>query len=160
MHVRNFVVLVVVFVLLNGCSSRSITENESLKHKQIRIVDMERMLHDLNNVIISQHKSEFERDDDRKRYAISFANTLKLASKKTISFPKNDATFSIQSSKIEEYNKLSQSLYTQGEKIENLANEYNFKALDISIEDIKKTCIRCHTIVGLKFNPLQEKRLK
>ena len=154
MRLKIFVLL--VGVLLSACSSHKVTNIDGVTHKQMRLTHMKRMLNDLNNVQYARHKSEIELDDDRKRYANNLADSLKLISKKTVDFPKNDPTFIIQSSKLEEYNNLSKQLYSQGEEIENQANRYDFKALEITIENVKKTCTSCHDVVGLKRNPLKK----
>ena len=156
MRLKSFVLLVSISLLFNACSSHKVTNNESINHKKNRLGYMKRMLNDLNTVQYARHKSEIELDDDRKRYANNLADSLKLISKKTVDFPKNDPTFIIQSSKLEEYNSLSKQLYAQGEEIENQANRYDFQALEITIENVKKTCISCHKVVGLKHNPLKE----
>lgn len=154
MYIKIFVLL--VWVLLSACSSHKLTNNDGITHKQMRLTHMKRLLNDLNNVQYTRHKSEIELDDDRKRYANSLADSLKLMSKKTVDFPKNDPTFIIKSSKLEEYNNLTKQLYTQGEEIENQANRYDFESLEITIENVKKTCMSCHNIVGLKHNPLKD----
>lgn len=156
MRLKSYFLMLIALVFLSACSSPEVEEcNPCVNHKENRLVYMKRMLGDLNNVIYSRHKSEIERDDDRRRYANNFAETLKTMSSRIIEFPKNDATFKIKESDIEYYEELSKKLYTQGVVIQKIADAYEFKALNLAIEDVKMTCTQCHDIVNLGFDPLK-----
>lgn len=159
MSLKNYFFMIIAVVLLSGCTSPEVEEcKPCVNHKENRLVYMKRMLSDLNNVIYARHKSEMERDDDRKRYANSFAKTLKSMSSRIMEFPKDDVNFTIQSGDLQHYNELSKKLYTQGEAIEKIADAYAFESLDLAIDDVKGTCTKCHKIVNLGFNPLKEVR--
>ena len=158
MSMKNYFLIVILSLSFSGCSSPVITDSqESVNHKADRLVYMRRMLNDLNDVIYERHKSEMERDDDRKRYASNFANTLKTVSSIVAKFPQNDTTITIEESKLKSYAELSKKLYTQGETIQKIADSYDFNALNSAIEDVKTTCTKCHNIIGLGFDPLSER---
>ena len=155
MSLKSYFLMFTALLFLSACTSPKVEEcSPCVNHKENRLGYMKRMLSDLNNVIYARHKSEMERDDDRKRYANSFANTLKSMSSRIAEFPKDDVNFNIKNSDLKYYNELSRKLYTQGETIEKIADAYAFKALDLAIDDVKNTCIECHKIVNLGFDPL------
>ncbi len=161
MRVVSSLFIAAALLFFSACSSSKVSyEKDGMNHQEKRLSYMKRMLNDLNSVVHVKHKSEMERDDDRRRYAGNFADTLKMMSSKVADFPKDDANFKIDSSKLRDFEELSKRLYTQGEVIQKIADSYDFKSLNRAIDDVKSTCMSCHKLVRLGFNPLKEETKK
>jgi len=126
-------VLISLTFLFLGCSKKIEPLRISSSHPNISNT-MKLLLKDLKSVLYERHKSELERDEERQRYALRFANRAIEATKELQSYPNKDKEFYL----------LVEQLREKATNIKQLANTFQIKRVDNAIVDIRDTCSRCH----------------
>ncbi|QOP41109.1 hypothetical protein [Sulfurimonas marina] len=138
-------VLFVSAVLL-GWSGCSMTETQTHKEQgpQLQFI-----MRDLNTIVGNNQKSELEREDERRRYALSLVDAINKFSAKA-----HDKTAKLQTKYINEnnivaFNKHLDALEKKSQEIEKIAKNYELEQLDQEIVELETICTSCHKDLGV-----------
>ncbi|MBU0721093.1 cytochrome c [bacterium] len=121
----------IVFVCFTGCTSVYVQSNSDAHVQESEKLRL--LMRELDLVVYDRFKSELERDDMRRRYAMILAETIKELSKK-IEDKNNPKTFQ----------KYSKQLYQNAQELYKIADRYELENLQTKIDAITRTCNSCH----------------
>lgn len=127
-----------LFFLLSGCVSNYDSLNEIEKHT-VKSDKLKLLMHDMNMVVYDNYKSELDRDNTRRRYALTLASNIKKFSSQIDKIPKN-----IDQNDTTLFNSYVKELQRQGEEIFRVAQNYELEKLDSKFHDMERTCKACH----------------
>ncbi|QSZ42712.1 hypothetical protein GJV85_11510 [Sulfurimonas aquatica] len=135
--------LVLLILAFSACSLKQNSVNDTKKHMQ-ESEKLSVLLHQLDMVVYEQLKSELDKDNKRRRYALTLADTLhKLVVKmKTSSQRKPYKDLDIDEKEL--YNKYINDLDENAKEIESLARKYELEKLENRLETMDSICNNCH----------------
>lgn len=134
---------VLFLLLLNGCASKNSSCLVNTEHvTETNTLDL--IMHDLDLVVNDDSKSELELDDERRRYAITLADTLEKLSLNIEKLPLETIANSISPKDMKLFSTYTKKLNKHAEGIRLIAQRYELEKLPGKIEEVKQTCNNCH----------------
>ncbi|MEA1920995.1 MAG: hypothetical protein U9N52_14245 [Campylobacterota bacterium] len=126
-------------MILTCSAQETLNQNTLSKEHKTRSEKMQRLMHELDNVMYKQNRSELERDDERRRYLIRLSEKLELMSDKIKKIIQNRSD---DDQKV--FLAYTDTLGDQGKKIKVLANNYQFEEVEPVIQETLDLCKSCH----------------
>ena len=133
----------ILFLLFSGCSTKQAQLNGVEKHT-INSSELRLLMNELDMVVYDKYKSELERDDTRRRYALRLAENIKNLSQQINTLSKDKLGKEINRDDSIVFNNYITELKIKGENIHELALNYELENIDKNIKDIERTCNACH----------------
>jgi len=151
--VISLILAITVATLFSGCTKEPQVAMQGGAKGQPHIEGskhIKRVMQDMSSVLYERHKSELERDEQRQRYAYKLSATLMTLSQEIKKYPQEDDHERFNTlEKRGDFLSLADQLRLHGDNIKSIASTYNMKALNEEIQNMTKTCNRCHA----QFNP-------
>lgn len=146
-----FKVLLWVMVMLafGGCTSNeqpAAAAGEGRAEHRIESDELRLLMRELNMVVYERQKSELERDDVRRRYALSLAAIVKELSGKIADVPADELGGKLTEKAYSRYENYAQQLNRDGDGIETVARNYELEKLEKKIMKMERTCDSCHAL--------------
>mgnify|MGYP000105894008 CR=1 FL=1 len=143
--------LIISLLLLSACvskntSSTNLTTIETEKEHKIKSEELRLLMRELNMVVYDRQKSELDRDDIRRRYALNLSDVVKELSYKIEHIPQDGLGENLTQKDRELYAHYANRLYKNGEEIYDVAQKYELEKLDNKIENMQRTCDGCHAL--------------
>ena len=105
------------------------------------------LMRELNMVVYDRQKSELDRDDTRRRYALNLADVVKELAVKIEHIAPDEPGQELTAKDRELYTRYAQELYKNGEEIHKVAQKYEMEKLESSMTKMQQTCDRCHALL-------------
>jgi hypothetical protein len=102
---------------------------------------------ELNMVVYDRQKSELDRDDIRRRYALNLADVVKELAYKIEHIPQDGLGENFTQKDRNIYMNYARELYKNGEEINDVAQKYEMEKLESAIAKMQQTCNRCHALL-------------
>lgn len=138
-----------VVIGFSGCSFQETKMTTNQTHKkegsQLQVI-----MRDLNTIVGNNQKSELERDDDRRRYALNLVDAIKKFSAKAQDKSTRFQTKYINEENITAFHKHIEQIEKKSQEIEKLANNYEIEQLEHKIVELEAVCMSCHKELGVK----------
>ena len=120
--------------------SFSATKQHMLESKKLHV-----LIHEMNTVVYNRVKSELEKDELKRRYALQYAGTIKK-----VAVNLENLTYNQKGEKISEddkklYGSFAKRLYKNGEDIQKVASKYRLEELNAQLIKAQMTCNACHS---------------
>ena len=131
-----------ILFIFGGCVSKESSLSNYNKH-MIESNELKGLMHELNMVVYDKFKSELERDNTRRRYALTLADTLKQLAIKIENIPCNKLNMDEEDKQI--YLKHARQLYIDSQEIYDVAQKYELEKLPLKLDNMEKNCKSCHT---------------
>ncbi len=132
--------------MLSGCMYKTELDIKELGHKK-DVLELKSIMEEIDVVVYDNSKSELELDNVRRRYAINLAQKIKILTTKSKTISDDELKQTIAPENIGKFHKYMEELSKNGDAIYEVANNYELKKLDKKIDDMKQTCVSCHTNV-------------
>ena len=138
-------------LLLSACVSKSsssanVTSLEEEKKHKIESEELRLLMRELNMVVYDRQKSELDRDDIRRRYALNLADVVKELAYKIEHIPQDGLGKNLTQKDRELYAHYAHKLYKNSEEIYDVAQKYELEKLDNKIDNMQRTCDGCHAL--------------
>ena len=146
MVLRVLLLMLSLFVF-SACVSKSSSSTENEKKHKIESEELRLLMRELNMVVYDRQKSELERDDIRRRYALNLADVVKELVAKIEHIAPDELGQELTAKDRELYTRYAQDLYKNGEEIHEVAQKYEMEKLESSMTKMQQTCDRCHTLL-------------
>ncbi|MDA3947407.1 MAG: hypothetical protein PF439_12080 [Helicobacteraceae bacterium] len=144
--------LLLSMLVLSACVSKSVsssneTEQLSKKEHKIESEELRILMRELSMVVYDRQKSELDRDDLRRRYALNLADVVKELAYKVEHIPQNELGKALTDQDKAIYERYAHELYLNGEEIGRVAQKYEMEKLDGAIAKTQQSCDRCHALL-------------
>lgn len=138
-------------LVLSACVSKETVPSQSSefvanKEHKIESEELKILMRELNMVVYDRQKSELDRDDIRRRYALNLADVIKELAYKVENIPLNATEKVLDDQEKAVYTRYARELYMDGERIDIVAQKYELEKLDDAIAKTERTCERCHAL--------------
>lgn len=136
------VFLLSLLLLLTGCMDQPIIQNHhthAVENRQLRL-----LMHELDTVAYERAKSELERDDMRRRYAMDMGKKIEKLAEKLETFAFDEQLPATQEDDRHLFRRYAHNLYLNGEAIYKAAEAYELEKLPGSIQAMRSSCDACH----------------
>ena len=151
MILRALFLMLTLFVLSACVSKSSSSANmnslKAAKEHKIESEELRLLMRELNMVVYDRQKSELDRDDIRRRYALNLADVVKELAYKIEHIPQDGLGENLTQKDRELYVHYARELYENGEEINDVVQKYEMEKLENAIDNMKQTCNRCHTLL-------------
>ncbi len=144
-------------LMLSSCSQKSNSVVEAKCDKSdsechmIESRELRELMHELNMVVYYRLKSELERDNIRRRYALTLAQTIKNLALKIKNIDYKKFTNKLSKEDLSIFKAYSQVLYSSSNKIEIIAKRYEFEKLPHELDSLQNICTSCHSKFGIAY---------
>ena len=144
--------LMLALFVLSACVSKSsssanMNSLKAAKEHKIESEELRLLMRELNMVVYDRQKSELDRDDIRRRYALNLADVVKELAYKIEHIPKDGLGENLTQKDRELYAHYARELYENGEAINDVAQKYEMEKLERAIDNMQQTCNRCHALL-------------
>ena len=151
MILRALFLMLALFVL-SACVSKNLSSAnmnslKADKEHKIESEELRLLMHELNMVVYDRQKSELDRDDIRRRYALNLADIVKDLAYKVEHIPQDGLGENLTQKDRELYIHYARDLYKNGEEINTIAQKYEMEQLERAIDSMQQTCNRCHALL-------------
>ncbi len=133
------------FLFFFGCSAfiQQQTPDSRVQEHQVRSEQIRRIMHDLDNALYIQNKSEIERDDERRVMLLSLSAQIEQMSLK-MRHLMDEGNITACDKDRNTFDTYAQALEEQGAKMRSVAENYAFEQLDSLMQETRRLCVRCH----------------
>ncbi len=145
-----FLFLISFILIFSSCSQKN-TPVADTKCHIIESAKLNALMHELDMVIYDRFKSELERDNIRRRYSLTLADTIKKLSQKIKNIDCEKFDTELSKEELCAYKKYSNELYDNSSKIYIIAKRYEFEKLPLELDNLKKICNSCHKEFGVAY---------
>ncbi|WP_304543333.1 hypothetical protein [Sulfurimonas microaerophilic] len=132
-----------VFLGFSGCSMPE-TQTHKEQGPQLQFI-----MRDLNTIVGNNQKSELEREDERRRYALNLVDAIKNFSAKAHDKTTKFRTKYINENNIGAFNTHLEEIEKKSQEIEVIAKNYELEQLDDKIAELGAICASCHKDLGV-----------
>ena len=144
--------LIISLLLLSACvsknsSSVNLTTVETEKEHKVESEELRLLMQELDMVVYDRQKSELDRDDIRRRYALNLAAVVKELAYKIEHIPQDGLGENLTQKDRVLYIDYARELYANGEEINDVAQKYEMEKLESTIDNMQQTCNRCHALL-------------
>jgi len=138
------ILLLISLLLYSGCVHKTEVVRQAKAH-MIQANELHELMRSIDLVVYDKYKSELQRDNSRRRYALSLAKSIEeLAHDIEVISPDELHVKSTPINK-ETFQSYASTLYRQSKEIKAIANTYELEKLPQSLEHLHLTCNACHT---------------
>lgn len=131
-------------ISFGGCSTQEVQTHKD-QGPQLQF-----MMRELNTVVGNNQQSELERDDERRRYALTLVDSIQKFTLKAHDKNITSKTKYINEQNKELFTKHLDEIEKKATEIEDLAKSYQLSDLDQEIVELEAICISCHKDLGVK----------
>lgn len=137
--------LFAVVFLFSACVHKANPSFYATKQHMLESEKLKVLIHELNTVVYNRVKSELEKDELRRRYALRYATTIKQVAKnvETLSLNQKGEMLSEDDKKL--YASFAKRLYKNGEEIQRVVSKYKLEELNTQLIKAEATCNACHS---------------
>ncbi len=144
--------LIISLLLMSACVSKNtassnLTALEREKEHKIESEELRLLMQELDMVVYDRQKSELDRDEIRRRYALNLADAIKRLALKIEDVPQDGLGENLTSEDRKMYIVYAQELYKNGETIDAVAQKYEIEKLESTVAQMQQTCNRCHSLL-------------
>lgn len=144
--------LMLALFVLSACVSKSsssanMNSLKAAKEHKIESEELRLLMLELNMVVYDRQKSELDRDDIRRRYALNLADVVKELAYKIEHIPQDGLGENFTQKDRNIYMNYARELYKNGEEINDVAQKYEMEKLESAIAKMQQTCNRCHAVL-------------
>lgn len=137
--------LLAVLFSLTACVSKAHPSFSTTKQHMLESDKLHVLIHEINTVVYNRVKSELEKDELRRRYALQYAETIKK-----VAINVKNLTYNQKGEKVSEddkklYSSFANRLYKNGEDIQKVVTEYKLEKLNSNLIKAEATCKACHS---------------
>ena len=147
---NNFLFFLFFILIFSSCSQKSTPVADDTCH-MTEYAELNTLMHELDMVIYDRFKSELERDNIRRRYALTLADTIKELSLKIKDIDCKKFDHKLSKEEIATYHKYSEELYENSIKIDTIAQRYEFEKLPQELDNLKQICNSCHNVFKVTY---------
>ncbi len=143
--------LTLTVLLFNACSSKKLSNGDHIAYAKIHMKEAEKLdflIQELDMVIYDRTKSELERDDIRRRYALSLSAVVSNLSKSLKKVDKAALNKRYPLANIDDFALFANELQNNARVIKKSADFYELERLSGQLQRLEKTCTSCHTYIG------------
>ena len=137
--------LLTLLLSLTACVSKPQPTFSTIKQHMIESDKLNVLIHELNTVVYNRAKSELEKDELRRRYALKYAKTIKQIAQNIQNLGYNQKGQKISEDEKKSYASFAKRLYKNGEDIQKVASEYKLEKLTTELIKAERTCNACHS---------------
>lgn len=137
-------------LLLYGCSmptgssAPDATSGAVLKTHLIQNEELRMMMRELQTVVDDDPKSELERDDARRRYALRVAGTIENIAQKIKRLPETRPLLENEAEK-QRFLGYADALDREGRRLRSLALAYETEKIEPQMARVNRVCNACHS---------------
>ncbi len=139
----------ILIMFLSGCISKDKHLTNADAHSQ-KSSELSYLMRELYSVIDDEHKSELERDDVRRRYALRLSDKIKEFSYQARLLSEEKLGKHVNENNLDAFGKNIQALQDKGKEIADISNSYELERLDAKLVELKNICNSCHIGLGVK----------
>jgi len=136
-------ILFLSLLLFIGCSSKDASLSKAKEH-MIQSNELQTLMHEINMVVYDKFKSELQRDNIRRRYALSLADKIKKLAHSIEIINPNQLGVNVNQNDIKVFRSYAKELNENSKEIYNIAQNYELEKIPSSLENMEKTCTACH----------------
>jgi len=144
MKLNFFLTSVMLLLILSGCASKSNLNKTTLKHT--KSMELSVIMHEFDQLIFDNAKSELELDNIRRRYALTLSETIKDLTYKMESLSADQLDKKVSKDNMSSFKKYINQLRGDAQDIHDIAQRYELEKLDVKLRDLKRTCNSCHSV--------------
>lgn len=141
--IKKFALSTTILLLLTSCSTKEHSPQKHIKHK-VASGDLNSLRQEILMVSFDRIKSELERDDVRRRHALTLSQNLISLSEQMKDIPKDKIKNLNTPQDKELYKKYSQQLKKSANDIYQVAQNYELEKLPNKLTQMKQVCKTCH----------------
>ncbi len=145
MKLKIFTISVMFLLIVGGCASKFDVNDKTIKHAE-KSVELSVIMHELDQLVFDNAKSELELDNIRRRYALTLSDTIKEQTYKIESMPTDKLSQKVSKDNMESFKKYIIQLRRDAQDINEIAQRYELEKLDDKLQDLKRTCDSCHSV--------------
>lgn len=141
------VLLLSLLFLFASCASKesSFRSAKDAKEHMTESNKLNELMHELDMVVYDRFKSELQRDNIRRRYALNIAEKIKKLAFDIKEITPDKLGLNATKENIEIFNIYAKKLYKNSQEIEEIAQKYELEKLPSSLETMERTCNSCHS---------------
>lgn len=144
-------------LLICGCSAPARPDHAAsgpiIKSHLVQNGELRAMMRELDTLLNDEPKSELERDDARRRYALRAADTIGTIAEKIRRLPETHPLFDEKGEEAQ-FLGYTDALGTEGERLRILALAYEVERIESQMARVERVCNACHT----HFRDLSEEK--
>jgi cytochrome c556 len=129
---------------LSACVSTSPSFDATKQH-MLESQKLHQLIHELNTVVYNIPKSELQKDEDRRRYALEYAKTIQKVAKNVENLTYNQKGERVSEDDKKLYASFAKRLYKNGKDIQKVVSEYKLEELNAQLIKAETTCNACHS---------------
>ncbi|WP_455756397.1 hypothetical protein [Sulfurimonas sp.] len=141
--IAKVIFLNILLLVFSACSTKHTPLSSIDKHIVITN-ELNILMQELDMVVYDEYKSELERDDMRRRYAITLADNIKELIININQIPKNKLGEKIDIKNQKTFYTYLRELERSAKEIDSIAQNYELEKLDSKINYMKNVCDNCH----------------
>lgn len=136
--------LAAILFAFSSCAKKPEPTFASTKQHMIESDRLDKLMHELNMVVYNRPKSELEKDELRRRYALRYAKTLKELAQnvENLHYDQHEKELTQDDKRL--YTSFAKRLYKNAQDIQSVASKYELEKLNIEMKRANATCNSCH----------------
>lgn len=142
---RKIIFLSMSMFILNGCIPQEPSPLADVRVHMIESQKLSLLVREIDLVVYERLKSELERDNMRRRYALRLAEVLKDLSYRIENVSDNELVTIVNKKDIKVYREYASKLYINSEEIHSVAQNYEFEKLPSKLDEMEANCNACHS---------------
>lgn len=142
--IKRIFILTVLVLISNGCVSKNVAPFNEAKEHMIESKKLRSLMLELDMVVYDRLKSELDRDNIRRRYAMRLADVIIGLAHKIENISPKALGEDVADEELELFKKFSKQLYLHGKEIHEVAKLYELEKLSKKLNSMQATCNACH----------------
>ena len=137
------ILLLSLLFLLGGCVSKE-SSLTSAKEHMIESDKLKELMREMDMVVYDRLKSELQRDNIRRRYALTLVDEIKKLAFHVEEVDHYELSIDTANGDMKLFKSYAKELYKNAQEIRDIAQNYELEKLPTSLKNIEKTCNSCH----------------
>lgn len=137
--------LFTILVSFVACVPKAYPSFDDTKQHMLESQKLHILIHELNTVVYNRVKSELEKDELRRRYALRYAKTIKQVAENVENLTYNQKGERVSEDDKKLYKSFAKRLYKNGEAIQKVVSDYKLEDLNSELIKTEATCNACHS---------------
>lgn len=143
--IKRVLFLTILLLIFNGCASNNVSAFDEAKEHMIESEKLRSLMLELDMVVYDRLKSELDKDNIRRRYAMRLADSVKDIAIKIENISPKDLWKKIDQDDVKLFKLFSKQLYSHGIEIDEVAKSYELEKLSNKLDNMQRTCNSCHS---------------
>ncbi len=145
MKLKIYLIYITFLLIVSGCASKFDVNDKTIKHSK-KSVELNVIMHEFDQLIYDNAKSELELDGIRRRYALTLSETIKELTYEMESLSADQLDKKVSKKSMNSFKKYIYQLRGDAQDIHDIAQRYEVDKLDNKFRDLKRTCDGCHSV--------------